>query len=82
MPTSIPEMPVSQPPDPALDPAAYLKSIHAVRERSKLVLQKAKKNQLNHFDVDYSKFQVTASYVVSIIKVSWWIIHVPLFPGC
>ncbi|KAK2756467.1 hypothetical protein FQN54_005360 [Arachnomyces sp. PD_36] len=68
LPSSIPEMPVSQPPDPALDPSAYLRSIHSVRERSKLVFQKAKKNQLNHFDIDFSKFQVTAGYIVSIIK--------------
>ena len=57
------------PPDPALDPAAYLRSINAVRERSKLIHQKAQKNQLAHFDVDLSKFGETAAYVVSIIKV-------------
>ena len=66
---SLPEVPITQPPDPALDPSAYLRSIHAVRERSRIVLEKAKKNQLNHFDVDMSKFKDTASYVVSIIKV-------------
>lgn len=69
-PASIPELPITRPPDPALDPAAYLRSIHAVRERATLVLDKAKKNQLNHFDVDMSKFEATASYVVSIIKVA------------
>ncbi|KAJ5360237.1 Protein of unknown function DUF1688 [Penicillium concentricum] len=67
-PASIPELPIARPPDPALDPAAYLRSIHAVRERSNIVLEKAKRNQLNHFDVDMSKFEATASYVVSIIK--------------
>ncbi|KAJ5512705.1 hypothetical protein N7463_002257 [Penicillium fimorum] len=67
-PASIPELPIARPPDPALDPAAYLRSIHAVRERSNIVLDKAKKNQLNHFDVDMSKFEATASYIVSIIK--------------
>ena len=55
-------------PDPSLDPAAYLRSINAVRERSKLVLAKAQQDQLNHFDVDLSKFQNTADYVVQIIK--------------
>lgn len=69
-PASIPELPIARPPDPALDPAAYLRSIHAVRERSNIILNKAKKNQLNHFDVDMSKFEATASYVVSIIKVN------------
>lgn len=70
LPASIPELPISKPPDPALDPAAYLRSIHAVRERASIVLDKAKRNQLNHFDVDISKFKATASYVVSIIKVN------------
>lgn len=69
LPASIPEMPIAKPPDPALDPAAYLRSIHAVRDRATLVLDQAKKNQLHHFDVDLSKFAATASYVVSIIKV-------------
>lgn len=72
MPSSIPELSMAKPPDPALDPAAYLRSIHAVRERSNIVLAKAKKNQLRHFDVDMSKFSSTASYIVSIIKVSFW----------
>ncbi|KAJ5343217.1 uncharacterized protein N7506_003041 [Penicillium brevicompactum] len=67
-PASIPELPIARPPDPALDPAAYLRSIHAVRERSTIILNKAKANTLNHFDVDMSKFEATASYVVSIIK--------------
>jgi hypothetical protein len=70
LPASIPEMPIARPPDPALDPAAYLRSIHAVRDRATIVLEKAKNNQLNHFDVDISKFQATASYIVSIIKVN------------
>lgn len=65
----LPDISLSKTPDPSLDPAAYLRSIHAVRERSKLVLQKAKKNRLTHFDVDLSKFKDTAGYVCSIIKV-------------
>lgn len=68
LPVSIPELPVARPPDPDLDPAAYLRSIHAIRERCRLVFQRAKRNQLNHFDVDMSKFMATASYIVSIIK--------------
>ena len=66
--TSIPEVDIPEPPDPSKKPAQYLRSIHAVRERSRVVLQKAKANQLNHFDVDISKFSDTAEYVVSIIK--------------
>ncbi|KAL8628028.1 hypothetical protein Q9189_006279 [Teloschistes chrysophthalmus] len=60
--------PLPPPPDPNHDPAAYLRSIYAVRERSKYVHDKAKRNQLVHFDVDSSKFEETAAYVVSIIK--------------
>lgn len=71
LPASIPEVPIAKPPDPSLDPGAYLRSIHAVRERSRFILTKAKRNQLNHFDVDMSKFEATASYIVSIIKVRW-----------
>ena len=57
------------PPDPTLDPAAYLKSIWAVRARCQLIYQRAKRNQLAHFDIDGSKFGETANYLVSIIKV-------------
>jgi hypothetical protein len=63
-------MSVADAPDPGKDPIAYLRSINAVRERSRLVLQKAHANQLNHFEVDLNKFPSTANYVVSIIKVS------------
>lgn len=66
---SMPEVDMPKAPDPELQPAQYLRSIYAVRERSRIILQKAKANQLNHFDVDLSKFQDTADYVISIIKV-------------
>ena len=66
-----PQISIPRPPDPSIDPAGYLRSIHAVRERSALVYENAKKNQLRHFAVDMSKFQETASYVISIIKVSF-----------
>jgi len=75
LPTSIPELPISRPPDPALDPAAYLRNIHAVRDRCNIILRRAKRNELNHFNVDITKFGITASYVVSIIKVI-------RFPSC
>lgn len=64
----IPKIALPEAPDPAKDPAAYLRSIYAVRERTKLVLEKAKRNELKHFDVDLDKFQDTAGYVVAIIK--------------
>jgi hypothetical protein len=66
---NIPQIALPRAPDPNLDPAGYLRSIYAVRERCHLVLEKAKKNQLRHFNVDMTKFQDTANYVVSIIKV-------------
>ncbi len=55
-------------PDPAVDPASYLRSINAVRDRCSMVLEKAKANQLNHFDVDMAKFDDCASFVVGLIK--------------
>jgi len=69
MATSIPEIDIPKPPDRDTKPAQFLRSIYAVRERSSMVLDKAKADKLNHFDVDMSKFQDTAGYVVSIIKV-------------
>lgn len=66
---SIPDIDIPEAPDPDAQPAHYLRSIYAVRQRSKIVLDKAKANQLNHFDVDLSKFEDTAAYVTSIIKV-------------
>ena len=54
---SIPAIPLPKAPDPNLDPAGYLRSIYAVRERSKLVMDKANRNHLRHFNVDMSKFE-------------------------
>jgi len=65
----IPDVPLPKAPDPTTHPAAYLRSIYAVRQRSKLVFEKTKKNQLKHFTIDMTKFPDTAAYVVSIIKV-------------
>lgn len=67
---ALPDIALPKPPDPKGDPAGYLRSIYAVRERSKIVLEKAKTNELQHFNVDLSKFADTASFVVSIIKVA------------
>ncbi|KAH8796930.1 hypothetical protein F5882DRAFT_287487 [Hyaloscypha sp. PMI_1271] len=65
---TIPKINLPRAPDPHVDPAGYLRSIGAVRERCLPVLEKAKANQLNHFDVDMSKFDNTTRFVVSIIK--------------
>lgn len=56
-------------PDPLVDPAAYLRSIGSVRARCSVLLEKALDNDLNHFDVDMSKFDDSVAFVVSIIKV-------------
>lgn len=66
---TVPDSPLPKAPDPHHDPAGYLRSIYAVRERCGLVLDRAKLNTLAHFNVDMSKFADTANYVVSIIKV-------------
>lgn len=66
---SIPSVDLPPAPDPGLDPSGYLRSIHAVRERSRFVLDSALKNQLTNFTVDMTKWSNVAEYVVSIIKV-------------
>ena len=66
---TIPKLSLPKAPDPHVDPAGYLKDIRAVRERCNVVLQQAKRNKLNHFDVDMTKFEDTTRFVVSIIKV-------------
>jgi hypothetical protein len=68
-PPIIPKVELSKPPDPFIDPAGYLRSIHAVRERCALVLEAAKMNKLEHFHVDMTQFQNTTKFVVSVIKV-------------
>ena len=67
---TIPEIAIPKAPDATLNPAQYLRSIYAVRERSKIVLDLGKRNKLKHFDVDMTKFAETAQYVVMIINVS------------
>lgn len=68
---SIPSEQIDLPPapDPQLDPSGYLRSIYAVRERSRFVMDQALKNNLTNFHVDMTKFPDVARYVVSIIKV-------------
>ena len=69
LPPIFPKIEMPRAPDPNVDPAGYLRSIGSVRERCKLVLEKAKRDELLHFNVDMSKFKDTTSFVVSIIKV-------------
>jgi len=67
---SFPKIALPKAPDAHVDPAGYLRSIGAVRERCSVMLEKAQKNNLNHFDVDMSMFDATTKFVVSIIKVN------------
>lgn len=70
VPPMIPKVELPRAPDPSIDPAGYLRSINSVRERSAVVLERAKGNRLEHFTVDMNQFSETTSFVVSIIKVS------------
>ena len=62
-----------------MDPVGYLKSLGAVRERSKIVTEKALRNELKHFDVDMDMFPHAVSFVARIIKVGVeganWVAH-------
>jgi hypothetical protein len=68
-PVNMPKIDLPRPPDPNLDPAGYLKSLGAVRDRSKIVVDKALKNELKHFDVDMLRFPDVVTFVSRIIKV-------------
>ncbi|TQS31736.1 hypothetical protein Golomagni_07973, partial [Golovinomyces magnicellulatus] len=68
-PPTIPHnMSLPRPPDPTLDPAGYLRSLGAVRERSNVIMDKALKDQLTHFDVDMSKMDEVVMFVSRLIK--------------
>ncbi|KAI1271095.1 hypothetical protein F5Y07DRAFT_384094 [Xylaria sp. FL0933] len=64
----LPKVNLPKPPDPSLDAAGYLRSLGAVRERCKIVTEKALHNQLHHFDVDLDKFPDVVNFVCRIIK--------------
>lgn len=68
-PHPLPRINLPKPPDPSLDAAGYLKSLGSIRERSKIVTDKALRNSLNHFDVDMAKFPDVVTFVCRIIKV-------------
>ncbi len=68
-PVHIPKIDLPKPPDPALDPAGYLRCLGAVRERCSIVTERAFRNDLAHFDVDMSKFDDVVTFVSQIIKV-------------
>jgi hypothetical protein len=67
---SHPKVDLPRAPDPQLDPAGYLRSLNAVRERCSIVTDKAYRNDLRHFDVDMGKFSDVVTFVANIIKVS------------
>ncbi|KAI3317216.1 DUF1688-domain-containing protein [Xylariaceae sp. AK1471] len=64
----LPKVNLPKPPDPSLDAAGYLRSLGSVRERSKIVTEKALKNRLHHFDVDLDRFPDVVQFVCRIIK--------------
>ncbi|KAI2634041.1 DUF1688-domain-containing protein [Xylaria nigripes] len=66
--TSQPKANLPKPPDPSLDAAGYLMSLGAVRERCKLITDKALQNRLHHFDVDLDRFPDVVNFVCRIIK--------------
>lgn len=68
-PVKLPKMDLPRPPDPQLDPAGYLRSLGAVRERTKIVFDKLMANKLHHFDVDMTKFPDVVTFVSGLIKV-------------
>ncbi|KAI1091712.1 DUF1688-domain-containing protein [Rostrohypoxylon terebratum] len=67
-PHPLPKINLPKPPDPSLDAAGYLKSLGSIRERSKIITDKALNNSLNHFDVDMAKFPDVVTFVCRIIK--------------
>jgi hypothetical protein len=74
-PFKMPKVDLPRPPDPQLDPAGYLKCLPAVRERSKIIFDKAMRDELNHFDVDMSKLPDVVSFVSGLIKVSNFLLN-------
>lgn len=68
-PFKIPKIDLPRPPDPLLDPAGYLRSLAAVRDRAKILMEKAEENALVHFDVDMNKFPDVVTFVAGLIKV-------------
>lgn len=68
-PVKLPKVDLPRPPDPQLDPVGYLRSLGAVRERSKIIVDKAMRNELNHFDVDLQRLPDVVTFVSGLIKV-------------
>ncbi len=63
-----PKVIVPMAPSPDIDPLGYLRSLNAIRERSRAVYDKGRNRQLNHFDLDMGKMKDVTNFVVSIIK--------------
>ncbi|EQL00603.1 urg3 [Ophiocordyceps sinensis CO18] len=67
-PVKLPKVDLPRPPDPQLDPAGYLRSLGAVRDRSRVVMDRLLANKLNHFDVDLTKLADVVTFVSGLIK--------------
>ncbi|KAG0337153.1 hypothetical protein BG000_005753 [Podila horticola] len=59
---------------------SHLRSLPAVRERAELVYAKAQEGQLKHFDVDFTKLNDVAKFVVSLIKRDYDAQDIPKIP--
>ncbi|KAG0032071.1 hypothetical protein BGZ81_011748 [Podila clonocystis] len=59
---------------------SHLRSLPAVRERAELVYSKAQEGQLKHFDVDFTKLNDVAKFVVSLIKRDYDAQDIPKIP--
>ncbi|CAG8547121.1 8888_t:CDS:2 [Funneliformis caledonium] len=53
---------------PEQEQIKFLKSLQAIRERSRKVYEKAEKNELKHFNLDLSKLQDAVIAVISLMK--------------
>ncbi|KFA77803.1 hypothetical protein S40288_00540 [Stachybotrys chartarum IBT 40288] len=67
-PVKLPKVDLPRPPDPQLDPAGYLRSLGAVRERSRIIFNKALRHELKHFDLDLNKLPDVVTFVAGLIK--------------
>jgi len=56
---------------------AWLRTTDAVRERTGLIFNAAKENQLEHFELDLDRLDATANYVIDVIHASYPTLDIP-----
>lgn len=57
----------------------YLKSLQAVRERSRIVLERARNGSLNNFIYDQGRMKETAEFVTGVISVRALLLYLYFF---